>query len=63
MFYNIGHLMTLPVASPTIVILTTLEVLFMLLDNTYSTGITNDDHHDDHDDNCNIFIVQAATAV
>ncbi len=34
----------------------------MLLDNTYSTGITNDDHHDDHDDDCNIFIVQATGA-
>ncbi len=44
------------VASPTITIPTTLEVSFMLLENT---GITNDDHHD----NCNIFIVQAATAL
>jgi hypothetical protein len=27
----------------------------MLLENSYSTGVTHDDHHDDHD----IFIVQA----
>jgi hypothetical protein len=33
------------VASPTIVILMTLEVSFMLLENIYSTGITHDDHH------------------
>jgi hypothetical protein len=33
------------VASPMIVILTTLEVLFMLLENIYSTGITNDNRH------------------
>jgi hypothetical protein len=33
------------VASPMIVILTTLEVSFMLLTNIYSTGITHDDHH------------------
>ncbi len=39
------------VASPTIVNLTTLEVLFMLLANIYSTGITHDDR--------NIFKVQA----
>ncbi len=31
------------VASPTIIILTTLEVSFMLLANIYSTGITHDD--------------------
>jgi hypothetical protein len=30
------------VASPTIVILTTLEVSFMLLDNIYTTGVTYD---------------------
>jgi hypothetical protein len=28
------------VAFPTIIILTTLEVLFMLLDNIYITGVT-----------------------
>ncbi len=39
------------VASPTIVILTTLVVFFMLLANINSTGITHD--------NRNIFIVQA----
>ncbi len=33
------------VASPMIIILTTLEVSFVLLDNIYSTGITHDDHH------------------
>jgi hypothetical protein len=33
------------VAFPTIVILTTLEVSFMLLENIYSTGITNDNRH------------------
>ncbi len=38
------------VASPTIVILMTLEVSFMLLANIYSRGITHDH---------NIFIVQA----
>jgi hypothetical protein len=32
-------------ASPTIVILMTLEVSFMLLANIYSTGVTHDDHH------------------
>ncbi len=42
------------VASPTIIILTTLEVSFMLLENIYSTGVNHDNHHDD----CNIFIVQ-----
>jgi hypothetical protein len=31
------------VALPIIVILTTLEVSFMLLENIYSTGITHDD--------------------
>jgi len=39
------------VASPTIVILMTLEVSFILLENIYSTGITYDRQ--------NIFIVQA----
>jgi hypothetical protein len=38
------------VASPTIIILTTLEVSFMLLSNIYSRGITHD--------NRNIFLVQ-----
>ena len=33
------------VATPTIVILMTLEVSFLLLENFYSTGITHDDHH------------------
>ncbi len=33
------------VASHTIVILMTLEVSFMLLENIYSTGVTHDDHH------------------
>jgi hypothetical protein len=33
------------VASPTIVILVTLEGSFILLENIYSTGITHDDHH------------------
>jgi hypothetical protein len=33
------------VASPTIIILTTLNVSFMLLENIHSTGITHDDHH------------------
>jgi hypothetical protein len=33
------------VASPTIVILTTLEVSFMLLANIYGRGVTHDIHH------------------
>jgi hypothetical protein len=33
------------VAPPTIVILTTLEVSFMLLPNIYCRGVTHDDHH------------------
>ncbi len=33
------------VASPTIVILMTLEVSFMLLANIYSKGIIHDDRH------------------
>jgi hypothetical protein len=33
------------VASPTIFILMTLEVSFMLIANIYSAGITHDDHH------------------
>jgi hypothetical protein len=39
------------VASPTIIILKTLEVSFTLLENIYSTSITHKDY--------NIFIVQA----
>jgi hypothetical protein len=39
------------VASPMIIILTTLEVSFTLIENIYSTGITHDDRK--------IFIVQA----
>jgi hypothetical protein len=42
------------VASPAIVILTTLEVLITLLEDIYSTGITRDDR--------NIFIVHATGA-
>ncbi len=41
------------VGSPMIVILATLEVSFMLLENIYSTRITHDDCH------CQNFIVQA----
>jgi hypothetical protein len=33
------------VASPTIIILTALEVSFMLLANIYSRGITHDNRH------------------
>jgi hypothetical protein len=33
------------VASPTIVILMTLEVSFTLLEIIFSTGVTHDDHH------------------
>jgi hypothetical protein len=33
------------VASPIIVILTILQVPFMLLENIYSIGITHNDHH------------------
>jgi hypothetical protein len=33
------------VASPTIVILMTLEVLFMLLVKIYNGGVTHNDHH------------------
>jgi hypothetical protein len=33
------------VASPMIVILTTLEVSFMLLANIYSIGVAHDDRH------------------
>jgi hypothetical protein len=33
------------VASPTVVVLITLEVSFMLLANIYSRGITHDDRH------------------
>jgi hypothetical protein len=34
------------VVSATTVILTTLEVSFMLLKNIYGTSITHDDHHE-----------------
>jgi hypothetical protein len=33
------------VVSPTIIILTTLEVSFMVLEHIYSTGVTHDDRH------------------
>jgi hypothetical protein len=46
------------VASPRIVILTTLEVSFTLLENIYSTGITHDDCHDDRHDNHKRCIIQ-----
>jgi len=43
MIVNDDSIMTLQVVvSPTIVILTTLEVSFMLLANIYSTGVTHD---------------------
>jgi hypothetical protein len=43
---NDNSIMTLQVvASPMIVILTTLEVSFMLLANIYSRGITHDNRH------------------
>jgi hypothetical protein len=43
---NDESIMTLQVvASPMIVILTTLEMSFMLLANIYSRGITHDDAH------------------
>ncbi len=43
---NDDSIMTLRVvASPTIVILTTLEVSFMLLTNIYSRGVTHEDRH------------------
>ncbi len=46
MIVNDDSVMTLQVvASPTIVILTTLEVSFMLLANIYSRGVTHDDCH------------------
>ncbi len=46
MIVNDDSIMTLQVvASPTIVILTTLEVSFMLLANIYSRGLTRDDCH------------------
>jgi hypothetical protein len=43
------------VASPTIIVLTTLEVSLMLLENIYTTGVIHDNHCDDCHDN----IVQA----
>jgi hypothetical protein len=33
------------VASPTVIILMTLEVSFMLLEEIHSTGVTHDDRH------------------
>ncbi len=43
---NDDSIMTLQVvASPTIIILMTLEVSFMLLANIYSRGVTHDDSH------------------
>ncbi len=33
------------VASPTIIILMTLEVSFLLIERIYSTGVTHDDRH------------------
>jgi hypothetical protein len=46
MIVNDDSIMTLQVvASPTIVILTTLEVSFMLLAKIYSRGITHDNRH------------------
>ncbi len=47
------------VASPTIVILTNLEVSFILLANIYSRGINHDDRHVNH----NIFKVQATVSI
>jgi len=45
---RVVRMMLQVVASPTIIRMTTVEVSFMLLENIYSTGITNDDHHDNH---------------
>ncbi len=46
MIVNDDYIMTLQVvASDMIVILTNLEVSFMLLANIYSTGVTHDDRH------------------
>jgi hypothetical protein len=46
MIINDDSIMMLQVVvSPTIIILTTLEVSFMLLANIYSRGDTQDDHH------------------
>ncbi len=42
---RVARMMPKVVASPMIVILTTLEESFMLLENIYSIGITYDDHH------------------
>ncbi len=39
------RMMLLVVASLMAVILMTLEVSFLLLENIYSTGVTNDDRH------------------
>jgi hypothetical protein len=46
MIVNDGSIMMLQVvASPMIIILTTVEVSFMLLAIIYSRGITHDDRH------------------
>ncbi len=50
--------MMLQVVASLIVILTTLQVSFMLLETIYSTGNTHDNHHDDS----NIFVVQATVS-
>jgi hypothetical protein len=42
---ELSEVMLQVVASPTIIILTTLEVSFTLLENIYSRGITHDDFH------------------
>ncbi len=52
---RVVRMMLQVVASPMIIRMTTVEVSFMLLENIYSTGITNDEHHDNH----YLFIVQA----
>jgi hypothetical protein len=42
---ELSEVMHQVVASPTIIILTTLEVSFTLLENIYSTGVTHEDRH------------------
>ncbi len=42
---EVVKMMLQDVVSPAIVILMTLEVSFILLDNIFSTGITHDDRH------------------
>ncbi len=46
-------------ASPTIVILSKLEVSLMLPEYINSTGVNHDDCRDDHDDDCDMFIEEA----